>query len=63
MSKINAEWHSRNRMPKNATPEQRIAWHIEHARNCACRDIPAGALKLMKERGINPPAPRGKEAE
>lgn len=28
--KINKEWHLKNRMPKNPTSEQRIAWHIEH---------------------------------
>jgi len=38
--KLNREWHLAHRMPKNATLEQRIAWHIEHKKNCACRDIP-----------------------
>lgn len=43
---INAEWHATHRMPKNATAEQRITWHVEHARECACRPIPA---KLREE--------------
>jgi hypothetical protein len=38
--KLNKEWHAAHRMPKNATFEQRIAWHTEHKKNCNCRDIP-----------------------
>jgi hypothetical protein len=45
-------WHKAHRMPKNATPDQRIEWHLAHAQNCACREIPPGILNLMKEHGI-----------
>jgi hypothetical protein len=38
---MNAEWHKRNPMPRNATVEQRIAWHLEHHEHCNCRPIPA----------------------
>lgn len=38
--KINASWHGKNVMPKNATIEQRINWHLEHAKECACHPIP-----------------------
>jgi hypothetical protein len=38
--KINKEWHLKNRMPKNATFEERVKWHLEHIKNCACRPIP-----------------------
>lgn len=27
---INKEWHSKNRMPKNANFEQRVKWHLDH---------------------------------
>lgn len=37
---INAEWHNANKMPKNPTEEQRIKWHIEHEKNCKCREVP-----------------------
>jgi hypothetical protein len=47
-NKINAEWHSKHRMPKNATTAQRIIWHKEHAKHCACRPIPEKLLKMMK---------------
>jgi len=39
-NKINKAWHEKNKMPKNATLDQRIAWHIEHHKHCLCRDIP-----------------------
>ena len=40
ISKLNKEWHLAHRMPKNATMEERIAWHIEHSKHCSCRSIP-----------------------
>jgi hypothetical protein len=36
-NRLNAEWHKKNKMPKNPTLQQRIDWHIEHQKNCACR--------------------------
>jgi hypothetical protein len=27
-SKINSEWHAKNKMPKNPTFEQRVKWHL-----------------------------------
>ncbi len=36
---ITKEWHEKNRMPKNPTTEQRIAWHVEHAQYCHCREM------------------------
>jgi hypothetical protein len=44
--KINKEWHLKNRMPKNPTFEERMNWHIEHSKHCACREMPD---KLRKE--------------
>jgi hypothetical protein len=49
---INRLWHEQNRMPKNATIEMRIKWHIKHRKKCSCRDIPAGILKEIKKRQI-----------
>ena len=37
---MNAGWHKNNVMPRNATMDQRIKWHIAHARFCACRAMP-----------------------
>jgi hypothetical protein len=52
--KLNKEWHLAHPMPKNASIEQRIKWHIEHLKNCSCRtDIPTKLKAEMKKRNIN----------
>lgn len=50
--KINKEWHLNHLMPKKATIEQRIIWHIEHAQECGCREIPAMILREIKKRNL-----------
>ncbi|MFA5871245.1 MAG: hypothetical protein WC858_00830 [Parcubacteria group bacterium] len=45
--KINKTWHLKNKMPKNATLEEKIKWHGGHAKNCTCRDS-ATHLKKLK---------------
>lgn len=55
---MNAEWHKQHVMPRNATEAQRVAWHTEHAKFCACRPIPA-TVKQLIERVVaadSPPA-------
>jgi hypothetical protein len=51
-SKLNAAWHKENRMPQNATVEQRIAWHTEHRKHCGCRAIPEKLKAEMKKRNM-----------
>lgn len=34
---INADWHKAHKMPKNPTHNQRLLWHREHLKYCACR--------------------------
>lgn len=46
---LNKDWHLKNRMPKNATEQQRIDWHIKHARQCGCREIPKSLAEKMKK--------------
>lgn len=51
--KLNSEWHLNNKMPKNATIDQRIAWHLEHLKNCQCRtDFPKKLKEEMRKRGM-----------
>ena len=55
MGKINKEWHLKNKMPKNASFEQRVEWHRDHNPNCKCRegeDFPAKLKEEMEKRGI-----------
>jgi len=42
-------------MPAKAKMEERLRWHLEHARNCGCRPIPDGVAEEMKQRGMFPP--------
>lgn len=54
--KINKEWHEKNKMPKNPTIDQRIEWHLNHLKNCHCReDLPPKLLEEMKKRQIDIP--------
>ena len=48
--KINRKWHEKNRMPKNPSLEQRIRWHLEHSKDCACRPIPQRLLTEIEKR-------------
>ena len=50
--KLNKEWHLAHPMPKNPTLVQRIAWHINHAKHCACRPIPEKLKEEMERRKI-----------
>jgi hypothetical protein len=52
MHMINKEWHLSHKMPEKATLEERIAWHLEHKKNCSCRDIPEKIKEAMKRRKI-----------
>ena len=47
MAKVNRKWHDNNKMLKKATTRQRIKWHTEHAKACACRPIPAKIQKFI----------------
>jgi hypothetical protein len=48
---INRAWHDANRMPKNATKEQRLAWHLEHAKVCGCRPMPDSIKAMAEQKG------------
>jgi hypothetical protein len=50
--KINKEWHLKHPMPKNPTFEQRVAWHLEHQKNCSCRPISGKLAAEMQKKGI-----------
>jgi hypothetical protein len=55
MPKVNATWHGRHPMPPKATLEQRIKWHLAHAKACGCREIPKTVLAELRTRGIKVP--------
>ncbi|WP_460557922.1 hypothetical protein [Ferruginibacter profundus] len=47
--KLNKEWHLAHPMPANATPGQRMQWHIAHAQHCRCRPMPASIKAAIKK--------------
>ena len=49
MGKTNKEWHQKNSLPKNASMQQRMEWHLRHVKACACRPIPESVLASLKE--------------
>jgi hypothetical protein len=51
---MNRDWHERHKMPENATTQERIKWHLEHANQCGCRPIPQGLLARMSEDAKRP---------
>ena len=42
-------------MPRNATLEQRVKWHLAHVTACACRETPRTVLQALNARGLKPP--------
>jgi hypothetical protein len=51
---INKDWHMANKMPKNPTIEQRIEWHLAHAKNCICRPLGGKILEEINKRKLEP---------
>jgi hypothetical protein len=47
---INEGWHKANRMPSNPSVDQRVEWHLEHAKNCGCRPIPDSVQHEIEKR-------------
>jgi hypothetical protein len=46
---MNKDWHKQHRMPRDASPRERVQWHLEHAKNCSCRPFPKGLLSKLSE--------------
>jgi hypothetical protein len=49
---LNKEWHLNHKMPKKATFDQRVQWHLEHQKHCSCAPIPKKLLEEMNKRNI-----------
>jgi hypothetical protein len=54
---MNASWHRTHPMPKRAGLDQRVRWHLAHAKACACRPLPTSirrALRAMRAASAEP---------
>ncbi|MEK6698102.1 MAG: hypothetical protein AABZ10_03560 [Nitrospirota bacterium] len=49
--RLNKEWHAKNRMPKNATLDERVQYHLEHSKKCGCRPVPESVLAYVRSKG------------
>ena len=46
----NTQWHAKHRLPTNPTLDQRIPWHMEHARRCPCPSQDEDLVEDLKKR-------------
>ncbi len=51
--KRNFEWHLKNKFPQNPSTDQKVKWHLDHARNCPCPSADVEILKELKKRYMN----------
>jgi len=56
--KLNREWHEAHKLARSATLEERLHWHLAHAANCGCRDMPESIRRELESRGLLGPTPR-----
>jgi len=54
--RINEAWHRAKPDAPKPTLDQRIEWHLAHARACGCREIPPRLVAELEKRGIVDPA-------
>jgi hypothetical protein len=60
---MNAAWHKAHRMPERATLDDRVRWHVAHAKACDCREMPASIAAEIARRAKTPAGrPRGRKA-
>jgi hypothetical protein len=45
---MNATWHARHKLPRNASAAQRLRWHEGHQRACGCRPMPAALKEALR---------------
>jgi hypothetical protein len=57
--RINEQWHREHVLGSHAPMDRRVEWHLAHARECACRPIPASVRAELERRGLEPPPDRG----
>lgn len=46
---INKNWHLNNKMPQKPTHTERLAWHMEHVKNCDCHPLTKEFIERLKK--------------
>jgi AcrR family transcriptional regulator/RimJ/RimL family protein N-acetyltransferase len=57
--RANKAWHQQHVLGSHARLDDRVAWHLAHARECACRPIPPSIAAAITARGLDLPEPPG----
>lgn len=52
--RLNKEWHQAHVLGQHASLDDRSAWHLEHAKNCGCREMPESIRAEIERRGLTP---------
>lgn len=55
---LNREWHLMHKLDRKASLEERLTWHLKHAANCDCREMPLSIRRELEARGLTVPTPR-----
>lgn len=48
----NHAWHTNHRLSQCASADEAIAWHLRHAANCGCQEIPEEVMAELSARAI-----------
>jgi hypothetical protein len=56
MRKVNGLWHHKHPLSSRPSFDERVRWHLFHARACGCRTVPKHVAITLRERGIELPA-------
>ncbi|HEX4404310.1 MAG TPA: hypothetical protein VH560_05750 [Polyangia bacterium] len=59
MRTANGLWHHKHPLSTRPSFDERVRWHLFHARACGCRAVPKHVAATLRERGIELPT-RGK---
>ncbi len=49
---MNVDWHQANVLGRGAAFEERLQWHVAHAKACGCRAMPKPMEEAARHRGL-----------
>jgi hypothetical protein len=49
---MNEQWHRDHPLGSGSSLDERVAWHVEHAKACGCRPIPDSVAAEVRARGL-----------
>jgi len=50
MTRVNAAWHKKHKMPQNPSDEERAYWHAQHAKHCDCWPVARYLQKIFHQK-------------